>query len=70
MRNAKKIAGRWKVFGWLACVALLFEGCSTWTPASSYNTKKDLLGQSPHPTAESSQTNSPASAAPKPQPAP
>jgi hypothetical protein len=54
----------------LEFIGLLTGGCGTSTPASSYSSKRSLLGPPTYPAATNSRTNAPVSTVPKPQPAP
>ncbi len=68
MRRRSRRGGR--VLACLAGVALLFGGCNSWTPAASYNTKKDLLSGQSRPTrpTASTPTNSAPASSSQPQP--
>jgi hypothetical protein len=66
MLKNKKASKRMGLIGLLGFLALLANGCGTSTPASSYSSKRSLLGPPTYPATTNIQTNAPVSTAPKP----
>lgn len=70
MLNGQNAIRQIGLFVLLGFIGLLVSGCGTPTTASSYSSKRSLLGNPSYPASTNSQTNSPASVSPKSQSTP